>query len=67
MDKKHPPWDSLLHCLQIPESDELIWDDGSPNPEPCPDVVAPHISEVIPSVLGPRSALSVLLAGVAQA
>eukprot|EP00897_Mesotaenium_endlicherianum_P003493 jgi/Mesen1/3171/ME000184S02236 len=28
----------------LPESDELIWDDGNPIPEPCLDVVAPHIS-----------------------
>jgi len=33
-----------------------IWDDGSPNPEPCPDEVAPHISEVS----NPRTALILL-------
>ena len=26
-----------LCCLQLPEEDELLWDDGSANPEPCLD------------------------------
>jgi hypothetical protein len=32
--------------LQLPEDAELIWDDGSPFPEPCLDNVAPMVGKV---------------------
>lgn len=32
--------------LQLPENAELIWDDGSPYPEPCLDNVAPMVGKV---------------------
>jgi hypothetical protein len=41
---------------QLPESDELTWDDGTPHPEPCPDIIAPHISDT--------GALGLLLTGM---
>lgn len=35
-----------LFALQLEDDDELIWDDGTAYPEPCPDVVAPHLTPV---------------------
>jgi hypothetical protein len=32
--------------LQLPENDELVWDNGTPFPEPCIDRLAPHIGKV---------------------
>lgn len=40
------PFRSLHPFLQLPESDELTWDDGSPTPEPCLDIVAPTLTKV---------------------
>ncbi|CAM6095821.1 unnamed protein product [Calypogeia fissa] len=40
----------------LPEDAELIWDDGSPNPEPCLDDVAPMV--------GKYEALGMLSAGL---
>lgn len=36
----------FLFDLQLPENAELIWDDGSPFPEPCLDNVAPMVGKV---------------------
>uniref|UniRef100_F1BXA1 NADH dehydrogenase [ubiquinone] 1 beta subcomplex subunit 8, mitochondrial n=1 Tax=Wolffia arrhiza TaxID=161111 RepID=F1BXA1_WOLAR len=29
----------------LPENDELVWDNGTPFPEPCIDRLAPHIGK----------------------
>jgi hypothetical protein len=31
---------------QLPVNDELVWDNGTPFPEPCVDRLAPHIDKV---------------------
>lgn len=36
-----------MFTLQLPETDELTWDDGSATPEPCLDIVAPTVTKVV--------------------
>jgi hypothetical protein len=37
----------FLFGLQLPVNDELVWDNGTPFPEPCIDRLAPHIGKVV--------------------
>jgi hypothetical protein len=37
----------VLFGLQLPVNGELLWDNGTPFPEPCIDRLAPHIGKVV--------------------
>lgn len=37
----------LFPVLQLPVNDELVWDNGTPFPEPCIDRIADTVGKVI--------------------
>lgn len=37
---------SFIFLIQLPVHDELVWDNGTPYPEPCVDRLAPTIGKV---------------------
>ena len=34
-------------CFQLPVNEELVWDNGTPFPEPCIDRIADTVGKVI--------------------
>ncbi|OQU77670.1 hypothetical protein SORBI_3009G086900 [Sorghum bicolor] len=38
-------WEEFKKEEELPVNDELLWDNGTPFPEPCIDRLAPHIGK----------------------